>query len=151
MQKIRNLSCPVFGEVGSMHSLHFGNGSSSVAFVKEWPPVSAVLLGWMSLCEPLCSGLLVLNLLFSCSETCSYQQKDGLWEYGGLVMQSHPSFYFRKDNMYWKFLSRQPLTVWFFIFCSSDEHLGLTSSTKPGAGYPCSPFSVNLVIVLSLS
>lgn len=54
-----------------MHNLHFGNRNSSVAFVKEWPPVSAVLLGSFSLCEPLFSGLLVLNY-------CSHFQKHDL-------------------------------------------------------------------------
>lgn len=85
------------------------------SIVKEWPPISAVFLGRMTSCEPLFSGLLVLNLLFLCSEIWPYQQKDGLWEYGALVMQSHPS-YFRKDNMYWKFLSRQLIVVWFSFF-----------------------------------
>lgn len=37
----------------------------------------------------------------------------GIWWVGYAIS---PSFYFRKDNMYWKFLSRPLLTVWFSFF-----------------------------------
>lgn len=76
--------------------------------------------------------------------------KDGLWDFGGLVMQSHPSFHFKREYVL-KFSIKAANTCLVLIFHSSDEHLGLTSSTKPGAGHPVSLASMNLVIFLSLS
>lgn len=72
----------------------------------------------------------------------------GIWWVGYAIS---PLLLLQKRQYVLKISIKTAINCLIFIFCSSDEHLGLMSSTKPGAGYPCSPFSVNLVIVLSLS
>lgn len=72
----------------------------------------------------------------------------GLWWVGYAIS---PLLSLQKREYVLKFSIKAANTCLVLIFHSSDEHLGLTSSTKPGAGHPVSLASMNLVIFLSLS
>lgn len=79
------------------HSLHFRNEKflCSSLWKSEIPSQLSSWDGQACMCL-FSRSCWILNLQFMCSGRWPHQQKDRLWHFGGLVMQSNPSFLLQK-------------------------------------------------------